>query len=78
MLPPLQGPGCRVSLTPLPTSEMTRLCLEIDEQSGLMLSGLWDGHGCFSAPEQLLRLSGARSQRGERGSIPVNGGGWVT
>lgn len=75
MLPPLQGTGRRVSLTSLPTSEMTRLYLEIDEQSGLVLSGLWDGQGYFSPLEQLLPSSGAPSQKGERGSIPVNGGG---
>lgn len=75
MLPPLQGTGRRVSLTSLPTSKMTRLYLETDEQSGLMLSGLWDGHGYFSPPEQLLRLSGALRRKGERGSVLVNGGG---
>lgn len=76
MLPPLQGAGRRVALTSLPTSEMTLSYWETDEQSGLMLSGLWDGHGYFFPPlERLLGLSGAPSQGGERGWVPVNGGG---
>jgi len=64
MLPPLQGAGRSVSLTSLPTSEMTRLCLETDEPPGPVLSGLWDGRGHFALPEQLHRLlPGSRGLR---------------
>lgn len=56
-----------MSLTSLPTSEMTRLYLEIDEQSGLMLSRLWDGQEYFfpvEAAPSFVRCSQPEGRKG--------------